>query len=209
MTLIMKKLLVATLAIAGITSATLIVRAQEAPAADGPRYTEAGQLQRPLDYREWVYLTSSLGVSYSGAAPAANRPQDFKNIFVNRESYKRFVDSGKWPEKTMFLLEVRQANADPSVDAGGRTQTGVVALEAAVKDSARFPGLTWAYFSFDSAKGLKASADRLPDSANCYACHRQHTAVEQTFVQFYPTLFDIAKQKGTVKPTYDPAQKIR
>jgi hypothetical protein len=30
---------------------------------------------------------------------------------------------------------------------------------------------------------------------------------ENTFVQFYPTLFDAAKRLGTVKPTYDPAKK--
>jgi hypothetical protein len=29
-------------------------------------------------------------------------------------------------------------------------------------------------------------------------------AVDQTFVQFYPTLFDVAKAKGTVKPTWKP-----
>jgi hypothetical protein len=205
----MKRLLIAALAVFALTSATALVRAQEPAATDGPRYSQGGQLQRPLDYREWVYLTSSLGVSYSGAAPAADRPQDFKSVFVNRESYRRFADTGKWPEKTMFILEVRRAYNDPAVDAGGRTQTSLVAMEAAVKDSARYPGLTWAYFSFDGANGLKDGADRLPDSANCYACHREHTAVEQTFVQFYPTLFDVAKQKGTVKPTYDPARKIR
>jgi len=26
-------------------------------------------------------------------------------------------------------------------------------------------------------------------------------------VQFYPTLFDVAKRLGTVKPTYDPTRK--
>jgi hypothetical protein len=28
--------------------------------------------------------------------------------------------------------------------------------------------------------------------------------VEQTYVQFYPTLFEVAKAKGTVKPTWSP-----
>src|SRR5947209_5496918 len=30
--------------------------------------------------------------------------------------------------------------------------------------------------------------------AACYACHRNNTAVDNTFVQFYPTLFEVAKR---------------
>ena len=30
----------------------------------------------------------------------------------------------------------------------------------------------------------------------CYSCHEQHGAVDTTFVQFYPTLIDAAKQKA-------------
>jgi hypothetical protein len=32
--------------------------------------------------------------------------------------------------------------------------------------------------------------------------------VDNTFVQYYPTLFEIAKRLGTVKPSYDPAHKL-
>ena len=45
--------------------------------------------------------------------------------------------------------------------------------------------------------------------ASCYACHATHTAVENTFVQFYPTLFEVAREKGTIKPTYDPNRKVQ
>lgn len=47
---------------------------------------------------------------------------------------------------------------------------------------------------------------RLPVSgccgADCYSCHEQHAAVDTTFVQFYPTLLEIAKQKKTLSPSY-------
>jgi hypothetical protein len=33
-------------------------------------------------------------------------------------------------------------------------------------------------------------------------CHTQHTAVERTFVQFYPTLLEVARRKGTLKPAF-------
>jgi hypothetical protein len=37
-------------------------------------------------------------------------------------------------------------------------------------------------------------APPLPFTASCYNCHAINTAVENTFVQFYPTLFEVAKK---------------
>ena len=129
------------------------------------------------------------------------------NVFVNRQSYRSFLASGRWPDKTMFLLEIRQAEKHVSINNGGETQGAIVALEAAVKDSERFPGTTWGYFSFDGPDGLRDTAAPLPTTASCYTCHQNNTAVENTFVQFYPTLMDVARRMGTVKPTYDPLRK--
>ena len=42
---------------------------QPASAADGPRFT-GDRLERPGDYREWVWLSSGLGGSY--ATPKAD-----------------------------------------------------------------------------------------------------------------------------------------
>lgn len=71
-------------------------------------------------------------------------------------------------------------------------------LAAEVKDTSRFPG-GWAFFNLSSGAG---SASALPKSAVCYSCHAEHGAVDNTFVQFYPTLLDVAKHKGTLKPSY-------
>ena len=46
----------------------------------------------------------------------------------------------------------------------------------------------------ESATGMSA--------APCIECHTDHGAVERTFVQFHPTLLDIAREKGTLKPDY-------
>jgi integrase len=35
--------------------------------------------------------------------------------------------------------------------------------------------------------------------AACWQCHDDHAAVEHTFVQFYPTLKDVAKKFGTYR----------
>src|SRR2546425_836236 len=42
----------------------------------------------------------------------------------------------------------------------------------------------------------------LPTDMDCYSCHAQHGAVDTTFVQFYPTLLEIAKKKNTLSAAY-------
>jgi hypothetical protein len=177
------------------------------PASTVPIFSAKGELALPADYREWVYLTSGLGMTYGPAAAAEGHAPNFDNVFVNRESYRQFLSTGKWPDKTMFILEIRKAEEHVSINNGGRTQGDVIAIEAAVKDPARFRETTWGYFTFGNAPRLASSAAPLPATASCYSCHRDNTAVEQTFVQFYPTLFDVARKMGTVKPTYDPLKK--
>src|SRR5438874_2008282 len=108
-------------------------------AADGPKYSSRGELLRPSDYREWVYLTSGLGMTYGPARPASGRPANFDNVFVNRESYRQFIASGKWPDKTIFVLEIRSAEDHVSINNGGQTQGSLITIEVAVKDQTHFP----------------------------------------------------------------------
>jgi len=193
-------------------------KAVPARVADGASFTSSGTVVRPPDYREWVYLTSGLGMSYAPEAQAAAaaaaaagqaRPPVFDNVFVNRQSYRAFLQSGRWPEGTMFILELRRGERHVSIDTGGQTQGTMLGMEAAVKDSTRYASTGgWAYLGFSGSNGLADSAMPNPPTASCYACHRDNTAVENTFVQFYPTLFEVAQRLGTVKPAYDPKRTV-
>ena len=53
-----------------------------------------------------------------------------------------------------------------------------------------------------SGNALPRSAEPQPDDAGCRECHMKNTAVERTFVQFYPTLLDVARKMKTVKPGF-------
>jgi hypothetical protein len=168
--------------------------------AAGPSYTPAGELIRPADYRQWVFLSSGLGMTYGPAAAAAtNRAPLFTNVFVNPAAYKSFVETGTWPDKTVFVLEVRRSSSEGSINKGGHFQSEIVAIEVEVKDTARFPE-KWAFFDFGTST---APAKQLAN-ARCLACHSTNGAVDNTFVQFYPTLAEIAKAKGTFKATPAP-----
>ncbi len=176
-------------------------RAQPGPAgADGPRFTGANELMRPTDFREWIFVTSGLGMTYNEVvAGAPARVPNFTNVYVNPSSYRSFMKSGQWPEKTIFVLEVRASQSEGSINKGGNFQADIVAIEASVKDSARFP-TKWAYFNFGGrGADMKDKVEALPSTANCYACHATNAAVDNTFVQFYPTLLGVAKEKGTLR----------
>jgi hypothetical protein len=177
--------------------------AATAPAATGqssggeePRYTTDNRMLRPDNYREWVWLSSGLGMSYT-PGPADENP-GFDNVFVNPSAYRSFMATGKWPDKTVLVLETRSSVSKSSINRSGRVQGEMTGMEVHVKDERRFPG-KWAFFGFGNS--AKAGA-LVPTSASCYSCHKQHGAVDTTFVQFYPILMDIAKQKGTVQPGY-------
>lgn len=166
---------------------------------DGPRYNGTS-LVRPLDYREWTFLGSGLGLTYEAAG--SNAAPRFTNVFVNPSSYRSFMDTGMWPNQTVFVLESRRSDTNAAPNVGGRFQTELLGLEAEVKD-ARFPD-GWAFFNFGQASALSAAAAPLTGNAvsACVECHSTHTAVERTFVQFYPTLLEVARRKGTLKPGF-------
>ncbi len=52
---------------------------------------------------------------------------------------------------------------------------------------------------------MKTQVNALPSTERCYACHRDNGAVDNTFVQFYPTLLDVARKMGTLKPSFTGA----
>ena len=163
-----------------------------------PTYTADGKLIQPANYREWVYLSSGVDMSYNPKAMASPSPM-FDNTFVDPESYRAFVRNGTWPDKTVIVLEVRGSTGKGSINQRGHYQSGgVQGMEVHVKDTARFDG-GWAFFSFDDSA---APAKQIPVTAECYSCHSAHAAVDTTFVQFYPVLLPIAQQHATLSAAY-------
>ena len=163
-----------------------------APAPQAPRFTPDGLFIPPADYREWIYLSSGLDMSYT-EAPAAPGVSVFDNVFVDPASWKAFKQTGHWPDGTVFILENRAAAAHGSINKQGHFQTeALMGMEAHVRDEARFKG-GWGFFAIRGG----APAKMIPYSASCYACHEAHGAVDTSFTQFYPTAKPIAVKAGT------------
>jgi hypothetical protein len=189
----MKVLLVCGFALVSMCLA-FFWRAAAQPQGAGPQFTADGKLVRPAGYRKWVYVSSGYGMSYS---QSPNGIQMFTNVFVTPAAYDYFVANGKWPEKTMFVLEIYGSTSRGSINKHGSYQTELSGLDVEVKDEARFVD-KWAYFNFDEA--AKAASADTPSKNDCWKCHEQNAAVEHSFVQFYPELLKIARAKATIKP---------
>jgi Cytochrome P460 len=180
----------------GLLVIALLSGRQSVPASssDAPTYSSDGNLIAPLHYREWIYLTSGIDMSYA-AATAAPGHSMFDNVFVNPASYKSFLATGTWPDKTTLVLEVRGAENPVSINKRGHTQsTEVMGTEIHVKDQGK-----WSFYDFSDGGNVAKLIQR---PASCYSCHEAHAAVDTTFVQFYPTLLPIATQKKTLSAAY-------
>jgi hypothetical protein len=190
----------------GLVAASIVIlRMRQQPTiaaeSDAPQYTADGKLLPPQNYREWIYLSSGLGMEYN---TARNPGGEFTNVFVKPSAYHEFMRTGRWPDKTVFVLEERASATKGSINRGGHYQAELKSLAASVKDKRRFPE-KWAYFSFrNSTQPVRANA-----RPACFECHNAHGAVDNTFVQFYPTLKPLAEKRGTYSAAKAQADSIR
>lgn len=157
------------------------------------QYTGSGELILPADYREWVFLSSGIGMTYSNQTDAH---PIFDNVFVNLAAARAFQKTGQWPDGTVLLTENR-LSASHASNKDGKFQTKLVGFEAHVKDSKR------GGWSFYFIRAGAQSGQPFPKTAVCFSCHAKNGAVDTTFVQFYPTLIDAAKKAGTYKDPGD------
>ena len=164
---------------------------------DKAKFTRDGELTYPANYREWVFLSSGLGMTYGPNAPAAGAPLRFDNVFVNPSSLSRVPEVRKWVNGTVMILEVRNSETKGSINQHGSFQRDIAGLEAHVKDSRRYKS-GWAFYNLDSAK---PSAKLIAPGNRCEQCHEANGAVDTTLVQFYPDLIPVASKYGQLKPT--------
>jgi hypothetical protein len=176
----------------GFAMLALVVILAAASKSDDPKpqYAKNGHLLAPGNFREWVFLSSGLGMNYS---PAAGSEPQFTNVFVPQWAYREFLKGGKWPDKTIFVVEERASQTKGSINKLGHFQTDLAGYAVEVKDSSQ-PDL-WSYYGFEETS-KEAAVNPRP---GCWQCHEDHAAVEHSFVQFYPTLKPVAKQFGTYK----------
>jgi cytochrome c553 len=175
--------------------AVTILAAQQADQKVMPSFEGKTSLLRPVNYREWVFVGSSIGLSYASnppaqtQAPAGGMGQMYHNVYITPNAYREFARTGKFPEGTMLAMEMASQDTKREPGLQGSFEKDFVGLEVSVKDSNRFEG-GWAYFNFSNGMGAtyKDKSEPFPASAGCVSCHKQNAQTDNVFTQFYPVL---------------------
>jgi hypothetical protein len=182
---------------AGFLAATSVALPFAATAGLHAQATPPATIPIPSDYREWIYLSSGMDMTYNtpaGAGLGQEHGSVFDNVFVNPEAYRAFKRSGTWPDNATFILENRAGEGAVSINKAGKTQgLAVTGLEIHQKRND-----VWAFY----VRNKDGTEHLVPRPASCYTCHEAHGAVDTTFTQFYPTLLPIAQDKKTLSPAY-------
>jgi hypothetical protein len=158
-----------------------------------PRYDTDRNLVLPDDYRRWVVIGSSLGLSYSEGGQAGH--QMFNTTLMEPSAYRHFVETGMFRDGTMLVLIGQGIGTNATPARQGQFATDVHMIEMAVKDSRRLPE-SWAYYAFGGPMmgGYRSTAAPQP-KASCFNCHAEHAAQDNVFLQFYGLLNEAAPKK--------------
>jgi hypothetical protein len=148
-----------------------------------------GQLERPVGYREWVYVGTPVTPNDLNDGKAAF--PEFHNVYIDPQSWAHWKETGEFREGTILIKELVGVGSKAAISGNGYFQGEFVGLEATIKSAAHFPDEpgNWAYFSFSTPdhKTLTTSAEKFPP-ASCNACHAGAAADDFVFTQYYPVL---------------------
>ena len=156
-----------------------------------PRYAADRALLLPEHYREWVFVGSSLGLSYD-AGPSDH--EMFHETLMEPTAYRHFVKTGEFRDGSMFVLMLHGAEKGVLPGRRGQFAGEVHGVEMAVKDKTRTPE-GWAYYGFGGMGGATATSAQPAPASACFSCHKQHAARDNVFLQFYPLLAQAANVK--------------
>ena len=151
-----------------------------------PAYQANGELVIPKGYRQWQFVGSNMGIGYDPSIKKGT----FKNIYIQPQAFKAFKATGKFPDKTVLVMEIYSAGEKASPAKTGNFEDKFIGIEAAVKDEAKFPKEKWAYYNFIGQDGGELKAAKAFPKEACWNCHNEHAKTDNVFVQFYPTLRD-------------------
>lgn len=162
-----------------------------------PKFDESGQLMKPVDYREWVYVGAPLTPNDLNNGKAAF--PEFHSVYIDPESWKAYKTTGTFRNGTILVKELVSVGSKVATSGKGYFMGEFIGLEAAVKDSKRFPKEpgNWAYFRFtkeDHSLPTNTVAKVLPTEA-CAVCHQASAAEDMVFTQYYPVLRAAKPQK--------------
>lgn len=166
--------------------------------ANEARYTEDGQLVRPDNWREWIFVGMPVTPNALNGGQAVL--PETQAVYLDPTSWENWKETGTFRDGTMFAVELTLLMSEGAHEDGSTEQTvgrgfyqdDFSGLLFSVKDSERFSGEpgNWAYFSSEIGVGesdYPETMAALPTEA-CNECHEANGSEDWVFAQLYPVL---------------------
>ena len=168
-----------------LLSGAIMTQATPVHANNHAKFGKAGELSRPANYREWIFIGAPVTPNdMNDGKPAF---PEFHNTYIDHKSWAHWKKTGEFREGTMIAKELVSVGAKKSASGNGYFPGDMVGpVAVSVKDSKRFAkDGNWGYFVFGDAK-TQTAAPQTSDA--CAACHKANAAQDMVFTQHYPVL---------------------
>jgi hypothetical protein len=173
------------------------VSISNAESKDYAKFDKDGNLIQPENYewRTWMYIGTPITPN-SLNPPEAPFPE-FHNVYIDPVSFEHFSKTGEFPDGTLLIKELVSVGATKAASGNGYFQGDFIGLEAAYKDSKRYPNEpgNWAYFTFSHEAPPYPNVATLQPAAACNSCHEANAADDWVFTQYYPVIRAVKPKK--------------
>ncbi|MBL4605710.1 MAG: cytochrome P460 family protein, partial [Flavobacteriaceae bacterium] len=107
---------------------------------------DSGELERPQNYRTWIYVGTPTTPNDMNNGKAAF--PEFHNVYISPESYNHWKKNGTWKDGTILIKELVSVGTKAAVSGNGYFMGEFIGLEATIKSKKHFPNEpgNWAYF---------------------------------------------------------------
>ncbi len=149
-------------------------------------YDAEGELIRPADHREWVFVGAYVTPNEMNYGKAAF--PGFHNVYIDPASFSAYKQTGEFADGTVILKELVAVGGKRMDSGNGYFQGEFMSLEAMVKDRQRFddePG-GWAFYRFGEAPNYESTGTRMK-TESCNTCHSGANE-DYVFTDTYPVL---------------------
>lgn len=176
------------LKLAAVVTGGVLFTALLLAAVPKPTFTQEGDLVKPHGYRQWVFVGAP--VTPNELNPPRAAFPEFHNVYIHPDYYEHYKKTGKFRDGTILIKELVSIGSKQASSGKGYFQGDYIGLEAAVKDSKRFPNEPghWGYFTFSHSAPPYPETAKLNPTGACNACHQANAAEDWVFTQFYPVL---------------------
>lgn len=166
------------------------VSISNAESEDYAKFDKDGNLIQPENnsWRTWIFIGTP--VTPNSLNPPKAAFPEFHNVYIDPTSFEHYSKTGEFPEGTLLIKELVSVGATKAPSGNGFFEGDFIGLEAAYKDSKRFPNRkgNWGYFTFEHGPYPYPKTAALQPVAACNSCHDAFATEDGVFTQYYPVI---------------------